>query len=52
MASSAIELPASLRGLFEAVRSAGGRAWLVGGAVRDALLGEPFEDYDVEVYGL
>jgi tRNA nucleotidyltransferase (CCA-adding enzyme) len=37
---------------MEAVSAAGGKAYLVGGAVRDALLGLPFKDYDVEVYGL
>lgn len=30
----------------------GGRAYLVGGAVRDALLGRPAGDADLEVYGL
>ncbi|MDX1579118.1 MAG: hypothetical protein R3266_11560, partial [Gemmatimonadota bacterium] len=30
--------------------AAGGRAWLVGGCVRDALLGEAVTDFDVEVY--
>jgi tRNA nucleotidyltransferase (CCA-adding enzyme) len=34
------------------VRAAGGRAFLVGGSVRDALLGLPVEDLDVEVFGL
>src|SRR5690349_18336630 len=34
------------------VASAGGRALLVGGCVRDALLGRPFKDYDVEVFGV
>lgn len=33
------------------VRSAGGRSWLVGGAVRDRLLGRPTTDYDVAVEG-
>ena len=32
--------------------TAGGRPYLVGGAVRDALLGLPLEDWDVEVFGL
>ena len=35
-----------------AIRSAGGRPMLVGGWVRDALLGSPSKDIDVEVYGL
>ncbi|RMH04496.1 MAG: polynucleotide adenylyltransferase [Planctomycetota bacterium] len=41
-----------VRSLAAAVRSAGGRAFLVGGAVRDHLLGLPAEDADLEVYGL
>jgi tRNA nucleotidyltransferase (CCA-adding enzyme) len=47
-----LTLPAGLVALLEALRAAGGRPLLVGGAVRDALLGLPLEDYDVEVYGL
>ena len=35
-----------------AVRDAGGRALVVGGWVRDRLLGLPSRDIDVEVYGL
>ena len=35
-----------------ASREAGGRPFVVGGAVRDALLGLPVHDYDVEVFGL
>lgn len=38
--------------LCTAVRAAGGRPFLVGGAVRDGLLGLPLEDYDIEVFGL
>jgi tRNA nucleotidyltransferase (CCA-adding enzyme) len=34
------------------VRAAGGRALLVGGTVRDALLGRPAEELDVEVFGV
>ena len=40
------------RKVFSMVSSAGGRALLVGGCVRDALLGEPIKDIDIEVYGL
>lgn len=43
---------AELRRLFEATRERGGRALLVGGCVRDALLGRKTKDYDVELYGL
>jgi tRNA nucleotidyltransferase (CCA-adding enzyme) len=35
-----------------AIRARGGRALLVGGAVRDALLGQPSKDLDVETFGL
>jgi len=38
--------------LLEAVAAAGGRPYVVGGAVRDALLGLPVSDFDVEVFGL
>lgn len=45
-------LPPGLHGLLDAIRAAGGRPLLVGGAVRDALLGRASKDFDVEVYGL
>lgn len=45
-------LPPGLEQVLAALREAGGRPWLVGGAVRDALLELPLVDYDVEVYGL
>ncbi len=35
-----------------ALAAAGGRAFLVGGAVRDFLLGRAVKDYDLEVFGL
>lgn len=38
--------------LAEAVRKAGGRAMLVGGSVRDKLLGIDATDFDIEVYRL
>lgn len=38
--------------LAATLADAGGRAFLVGGAVRDALLGRPAGDADLEVYGL
>jgi tRNA nucleotidyltransferase (CCA-adding enzyme) len=52
VSASSIPLPPGLRPLLEAVRQAGGRPLVVGGAVRDALLGLPVKDYDVEVFGL
>jgi tRNA nucleotidyltransferase (CCA-adding enzyme) len=41
-----------LRSIADAVADAGGRAIVVGGAVRDGLLGESVKDLDVEVFGL
>jgi tRNA nucleotidyltransferase (CCA-adding enzyme) len=38
--------------IAELVRKAGGRALMVGGAVRDGLLGLPLKDADIEVFGL
>jgi len=48
--SATLPLPA-LR-LAEAIIAAGGQAVLVGGAVRDHLLGLPPKDIDIEAYGL
>lgn len=45
-------IPAGVRRVIAALADAGGRAYLVGGAVRDALLGLPVTDFDLEVYGL
>ena len=47
-----LDLPPGLARLLAALREAGGRPFLVGGAVRDALLSLPFEDWDVEVFAL
>ena len=44
--------PPSALALATAVRAAGGRALIVGGWVRDALLGIDSKDLDVEVFGL
>jgi tRNA nucleotidyltransferase (CCA-adding enzyme) len=41
-----------IRTIAEAVAEAGGRALVVGGWVRDRLLGRQSKDVDVEVYGL
>ena len=41
-----------LRRVLELLRAAGGRPCFVGGCVRDALMGVPVTDFDVEVYGL
>ena len=50
--SSKAALPGAVMRLAEGLRTAGGRPYVVGGAVRDRLLGLPVEDYDVEVFGL
>ena len=45
-------LLAAVTDIAERVRESGGRAWLVGGAVRDLLLGEAaVGDADLEVFG-
>jgi tRNA nucleotidyltransferase (CCA-adding enzyme) len=46
------EILARARELALAVRSAGGRALVVGGWVRDELLGRDSKDLDLEVFGL
>lgn len=43
---------ASILQVAQILRDAGGRALLVGGCVRDGLLGLPAKDIDMEVYGL
>src|SRR5437868_2088468 len=40
------------RHIAEAVRDAGGRAFVVGGWVRDRLMGRESKDIDIEVYGI
>lgn len=47
-----VDCPPGLRGLLTRLREAGGRPFVVGGAVRDALRGLPVTDFDVEVFGL
>lgn len=46
------DVPAKVIALACAVRDAGGRALLVGGCVRDRLMGRESKDWDVEVYGI
>ncbi|HEX8475790.1 MAG TPA: HD domain-containing protein [Pyrinomonadaceae bacterium] len=46
------DVPEKILKLAQAVRDAGGRSLLVGGCVRDGLMGWPVKDWDVEVYGL
>lgn len=45
-------LPEKIIQLAASVRDAGGRAMLVGGCVRDELMGIEPKDWDVEVYGV
>jgi tRNA nucleotidyltransferase (CCA-adding enzyme) len=45
-------IPEKILSLARVVREAGGRALLVGGCVRDRLLGREVKDWDVEVYGV
>jgi tRNA nucleotidyltransferase (CCA-adding enzyme) len=47
-----LDLPPAVQAVAAACRTAGGRAYLVGGGVRDHLLGRPGHDWDIEVYGL
>ncbi|MFZ1804647.1 MAG: hypothetical protein WAU05_12040, partial [Nitrospira sp.] len=45
-------LAGALRKIEHLVRRAGGRTWLVGGSVRDLVLGQQPRDLDLEVTGL
>jgi tRNA nucleotidyltransferase (CCA-adding enzyme) len=47
-----LALPPGLVPLLDALRAAGGKPYVVGGAVRDALLGLPIKDFDIEVFCL
>lgn len=42
-----IELPAPVRNTIRTLQDHGGSVWLVGGAVRDQLLGQPVRDWDL-----
>jgi len=46
------EADLNLRHIAEAVRTAGGRALVVGGWVRDRLLGRESKDIDIEIFGV
>jgi tRNA nucleotidyltransferase (CCA-adding enzyme) len=46
------ELATAVARVNKTVTAANGRAFLVGGCVRDAILGLPLKDVDIEVYGL
>src|SRR5213078_1992825 len=45
-------VPEKILRLARAVRGVGGRALMVGGCVRDRLMGRAAKDWDVEVYGI
>lgn len=45
-------LAGSLRQIEQLIRRAGGRTWLVGGCVRDLVLGRQPHDLDLEIFGL
>jgi len=47
-----MQIPAPVRALCAAIQTAGGEAWLVGGCVRDHLLGHSPKDLDLEVHKL
>ncbi len=52
MKVSSETLPKRLLEIASEINSAGGSIYLVGGWVRDILLGAPSHEYDLEVYGL
>jgi len=47
-----VDVPEGVRTFGAALAAKGGRVFLVGGAVRDALLERKVKDYDLEVFGL
>jgi len=47
-----LPIPESLAEALALLKRRGGRCFLVGGCIRDALVGMPPTDFDVEVYGL
>src|SRR3954462_12635900 len=49
---SSVGIPEKVLELARAVKEAGGRALLVGGCVRDRLMGRGTKDWDIEVYGV
>ena len=52
MTLSLDDVPESVGRVAATINAAGGRALLIGGAVRDKLMGKQSKDWDIEVYGL
>lgn len=52
MVTMRLELPVLLDQIVRELHAAGYRAVVVGGAIRDALLGGQPKDFDIEVYGV
>ncbi|MBI4437838.1 hypothetical protein HY631_02705 [Candidatus Uhrbacteria bacterium] len=48
----AVEAFQQVLSVARSIQGAGGRALLVGGSVRDEVLGMPSKDFDIEVYGI
>ena len=47
-----MNLPPKIIDICRAISRAGGRAWIVGGVVRDALMDVESKDHDIEVHGI
>src|ERR1051325_1716288 len=47
-----VDIPNQVLEIANSVRAAGGRARLVGGCVRDELMGRQPKDWDLEIYGI
>lgn len=47
-----MQIPEQVLNIAQALREQGGRALLVGGCVRDELMGQQPKDWDLEVYGI
>lgn len=52
LAQRKMEIPSQVLEIARAVSAEGGRALLVGGCVRDELMGNQPKDWDLEVYGI
>ena len=46
------QIPEKVLSLSREIQQSGGRSLAVGGCVRDALMGNPVKDWDLEVYGI